>query len=204
MKPRGSLPFSKNVVTGHNPGSSLIQSACSQPVCLRSFQLPLGFPNGSSLQVFRLKFYMNFPSTLYILHTLSALSSSIIVTVTISGEEYKLWSSSLCKFFYILLLPFLGPYTVKPVLNWPFIKRNFVLNRNIFRSRYYHSIPWLNGNLASAEKCSGPLRFRLKQVLLYSPRDSLFKHLQSIRVGPYKTRKIIARYILNFRLIDRR
>jgi hypothetical protein len=58
-------------------------------------------------------------------------------------------------------------YTVKPVLNGPYIKRNFVLNGNIFRSRDYHSIPWLNGNLASAEKCSGPLRFRLRQVLLY-------------------------------------
>jgi len=29
------------------------------------------------------------------------------------------------------------------------------------------SVPWLNGNLALAEKCSGPLRFRLRQVLLY-------------------------------------
>jgi hypothetical protein len=58
--------------------------------------------------------------------------------------------------------------TVKPVLNGPFIKRNFVLNGNIFRSCDYHSIPWLNGNLASAEKRSGPLRFRLRQFLLYS------------------------------------
>jgi hypothetical protein len=57
--------------------------------------------------------------------------------------------------------------TVKPVLNGPFIKWNFVLNGNIFRSHDSHSIPWLNGNLASAEKCSGPLRFRLRQVLLY-------------------------------------
>jgi len=29
------------------------------------------------------------------------------------------------------------------------------------------SVTWLNGNLALAEKCSGPLRFRLRQVLLY-------------------------------------
>ena len=29
------------------------------------------------------------------------------------------------------------------------------------------SVPWLNGNLTLAEKCSGPLRFRLRQVLLY-------------------------------------
>jgi hypothetical protein len=43
------------------------------------------------------------------------------------------------------------------------------LKRNIFRFRDYHNIPWLNGNLASAEKCSGPLRFRLRQVLLYIP-----------------------------------
>jgi hypothetical protein len=57
--------------------------------------------------------------------------------------------------------------TVKPVLNGPFIKRNFVLNGNIFKSRDYHSVPRLNGNLASAEKFSGPLRFRLRQVLLY-------------------------------------
>jgi hypothetical protein len=31
--------------------------------------------------------------------------------------------------------------TVKPVLNGPFIKRNFVLDGNIFSSRDYHSIP---------------------------------------------------------------
>jgi hypothetical protein len=57
-------------------------------------------------------------------------------------------------------------HTVKPALNGPFIKRNFVSNGNIFRSRVYHSIQWLNGNMASAEKCSGRLRFRLRQVLL--------------------------------------
>jgi hypothetical protein len=57
--------------------------------------------------------------------------------------------------------------TVKHVLKGPFTKRNFVLNGNIFRSHDYHSIPWLNGNLASAEKCSRPLRFRSRQVLLY-------------------------------------
>ena len=32
---------------------------------------------------------------------------------------------------------------------------------------YTGSVPWLNGNLALAEKFSGPLRFRLRQVLLY-------------------------------------
>jgi hypothetical protein len=31
--------------------------------------------------------------------------------------------------------------TLKSVLNGLFIKRNFVLNGNIFRSRDYHSIP---------------------------------------------------------------
>ena len=30
------------------------------------------------------------------------------------------------------------------------------------------SVPWLNGNLALAEKRYGPLRFRLRQVLLYN------------------------------------
>jgi hypothetical protein len=30
--------------------------------------------------------------------------------------------------------------TVKPVLNRPFIKRNFVLNGNVFRPRDYRSI----------------------------------------------------------------
>ena len=30
------------------------------------------------------------------------------------------------------------------------------------------SVPWLNENLALAEKISGPLRFRLRQVLLYN------------------------------------
>jgi hypothetical protein len=50
-----------------------------------------------------------------------------------------------------------------------------VLNGNIFRSRDYHSIPSLNGNLASAENCSGPLRFRLRQVLLYN--EGCWKYL---------------------------
>jgi hypothetical protein len=56
--------------------------------------------------------------------------------------------------------------TVKPVLNGPYIKWNFVLNGNIFRSCDYQNIHWLNRNLASAEKRSGPLRFHLRQVLL--------------------------------------
>jgi hypothetical protein len=64
------------------------------------------------------------------------------------------------------IFPF-RPNTVKPVSNGAFIKRDFVLNGNLFTSRDYHSILWLNGNLASAEKCSGPLRFHLRQVLLY-------------------------------------
>jgi hypothetical protein len=69
-------------------------------------------------------------------------------------------------------------YTVKRVLNGPFIKGNFVLNGNIFRSHDYHSIPWLNGNLASAETFSGPLRFLLRQVLLYIYLclDYIYKH----------------------------
>jgi hypothetical protein len=64
----------------------------------------------------------------------------------------------------------LDQYTVKPALNGPFIKRKSVLNGNVFRSLdwlNYYSIPWLNGNLVSAEKFSGPLRFRLRRVLLY-------------------------------------
>jgi hypothetical protein len=44
------------------------------------------------------------------------------------------------------------------------------------------------------------LFFRTK----YSPLDSLLKHLQFFRVGLCKTRKIIAQYILSFRLLDRR
>jgi hypothetical protein len=77
-------------------------------------------------------------------------------------------------------------YTVKPVLKWPFIKRNFVLNGNIFRSRDYHSIPWLNGNLASAEKCSGPLRFHLRQVLLYHvSRQRMTQTFWLIPSSPY-------------------
>jgi hypothetical protein len=57
--------------------------------------------------------------------------------------------------------------TVKPVLNGPFIKRNFVLNGNVFRFREYHGTPGQNGNLASGEKYFEPLRFRLRQVLRY-------------------------------------
>jgi hypothetical protein len=41
--------------------------------------------------------------------------------------------------------------TIKPVLNGSLIKRNFVLNGNIFRSCDCHIIPWLKGNLASAK-----------------------------------------------------
>jgi hypothetical protein len=74
------------------------------------------------------------------------------------------WSS-----YYILYEFLFSSFraTVKPILNGPFIKRNFVLKGTIFRSHDYHSIPRLNGKLASTEKCSRPLRFRLRQVLLY-------------------------------------
>jgi hypothetical protein len=61
--------------------------------------------------------------------------------------------------------------TVKLVIYGPFIKGFFVLIGNIFRSRDYHSITWWNGNLASAERCPAPLRFRLRQVSLYSYLD---------------------------------
>jgi hypothetical protein len=37
-------------------------------------------------------------------------------------------------------------------------------------SHDYHSIPRLNEKLNSAEKCSGSLGFRLRQVLLYIER----------------------------------
>lgn len=46
MKPRSSFPCSKNTITGHKPRISLIQSASSQHVCLRSFHLALGLENG--------------------------------------------------------------------------------------------------------------------------------------------------------------
>jgi hypothetical protein len=72
--------------------------------------------------------------------------------------------------------------TVKLVLNGPFIKRNFISNGNIFRSRDYHSTPWLNGNLASAEKCSGPLRFRLRHVLLYQESSWGVKGCRHVRL----------------------
>jgi hypothetical protein len=50
----------------------------------------------------------------------------------------------------------------------------FCLVSNTFMSWLnYYSIPWLNGNLASAEKFSGPLRFRLRQLLLYIASHSL-------------------------------
>jgi len=39
------------------------------------------------------------------------------------------------------------------------------------------SVPWLNGNLALVEKYSGPLRFRLRQVLLYLLAAEIFQCL---------------------------
>jgi hypothetical protein len=47
----------------------------------------------------------------------------------------------------------------------------------------YYSIPRLNGNLASAEKCSGLLRFRLRQVLLYKAENRV-KSFSKIDCGP--------------------
>jgi hypothetical protein len=52
------------------------------------------------------------------------------------SEKYVVLSKNL-----IMYLIYYKRYTVKPVLNEPFIKRNLVLNGNIFRSRDYHSIP---------------------------------------------------------------
>jgi hypothetical protein len=84
------------------------------------------------------------------------------------------WNLKLIYNFFLL------HSTIKPVLNGPFIKWNFVLNGNIFRSRDYHSIPWLNGNLASAEKCSVPLRFRLRQFF-FCIFSSIFLFLKNKR-----------------------
>jgi hypothetical protein len=78
------------------------------------------------------------------------IAACFLVLGLVQGRAHRMWSSTLR-----LLL-----------CSKTCLKRNFILNGNIFRSRDYHSIPWLNGNLASAEKCSGPLRFRLRQVLL--------------------------------------
>jgi hypothetical protein len=86
--------------------------------------------------------------------------------------------------------------TVKPVLNGPFIKRNFVLNGNIFRSRDYHSIPWLNGNLASEEKCSGPLRFRLRQVLLHLVRSISVRYPVSCCFHSLTSKYILQHFVL--------
>jgi hypothetical protein len=82
---------------------------------------------------------------------------------------FYLITNHICSVMIPLCSVFMCVYAVysKTCLK-PFIKRNFVLNGNIFRSHDYHSIPRLNGNLASAEKCSGPLRFHLRQVLLNS------------------------------------
>jgi hypothetical protein len=65
--------------------------------------------------------------------------------------------------------------TEKPVFNGPFIKRNFVLNWNIFKSRHYHIIPWLNGNLVSEEKILWTLDFPFKRgftVVIIQPVSS--------------------------------
>jgi hypothetical protein len=89
-----------------------------------------------------------------LVRSISVLWSNHFLVVFHYSELYILNNFSLRLFPY---LPYsLQINTVKPVLNG-----------NIFRSRDYHSIPWLNGNLASAEKCSGLLRFRLRKVLLY-------------------------------------
>jgi len=42
------------------------------------------------------------------------------------------------------------------------------------------SVPRLNGNLALAEKCSGPLRFRLRQVLLYLKDETIIVPFRAI------------------------
>jgi hypothetical protein len=59
----------------------------------------------------------------------------------INYSDFKGCTSSCSSAFSFLLPPAVViPSAVKPVLNGPFIKRNFVLNRNIFRSSDYHSI----------------------------------------------------------------
>jgi hypothetical protein len=40
----------------------------------------------------------------------------------------------------------------------------------------YHSIPWLNANLAPVENCSGPLRFRLRLALLHSVSSNVLRN----------------------------
>jgi hypothetical protein len=48
----------------------------------------------------------------------------------------------------------------------------FVSNTCMPWFNFYMECTLINGNLALAEKCSGPLRFRLRQVLLYNESPS--------------------------------
>jgi hypothetical protein len=80
-----------------------------------------------------------------------------------------------------------------------------VLNGNIFRSHDYHSIPWLNGNLASAEKCFGPLRFHLSSVGGDSgqpaPLPDTLSNYQKLRTKRHPPPGVACKYRLQIALV---
>jgi hypothetical protein len=72
--------------------------------------------------------------------------------------------------------------TVKPVLNGPFIKRNFILNGNIFRSPDYHSITLIKRKPGFSGKMFWTLEIPFKTgftvfVLMYRRHTNIWMDL---------------------------
>jgi hypothetical protein len=116
MEPEGSLPCSQEPSTGPYPEPE--QSNPSHPISLRSIlilfiHLHRGLPSGLFPSGFRTNIVYAFVFAPLLLHALP-ISLSLIWSLIMLGEDYKLWSSSLCSFLQSsVTLSLFGPNILK-------------------------------------------------------------------------------------------